>query len=148
MCISHPLPHHPGEAFATKHLPPPNHDVKEFQVFHWKLRDWKELERKLTSPEFDCGGYKWCILPGYRRVCHSHRLTMYPGRYISSPVGDLAFHQMTVFLSISIAPAPRLWKRVGTLAPNLRWPSQTFTIPQSIPSVVRNSQFQTSSLNL
>ena len=51
------------KGFATKHLPDLGHDVTEFQAFHWKLKNWKNLDKKLTSPEFDCGGYKWCVLP-------------------------------------------------------------------------------------
>jgi ubiquitin carboxyl-terminal hydrolase 7 len=47
------------EAFAAKHMPDPGHDVKEFRVFSWKLTGWKKLEKKLTSPEFDCGGHHW-----------------------------------------------------------------------------------------
>ena len=47
------------EGFATKHLPDLGHDVKEFRVFSWKLTGWKKLEKKLTSPEFDCGGHHW-----------------------------------------------------------------------------------------
>jgi ubiquitin carboxyl-terminal hydrolase 7 len=47
------------EAFARKHLPDLGHDVKEFQVYNWPLHNWKKLEKKLTSPEFDCGGHKW-----------------------------------------------------------------------------------------
>ncbi|KAF9792792.1 cysteine proteinase [Thelephora terrestris] len=50
------------EAFAAKHMPDLGHDVKEFQVFHWKLQGWKKLDKKLTSPEFECGGHKWRIL--------------------------------------------------------------------------------------
>ncbi|KAF9649103.1 hypothetical protein BDM02DRAFT_3167185 [Thelephora ganbajun] len=50
------------EAFAAKHMPDLGYNVKELQVFHWKLQDWKKLEKKLTSPEFDCGGHKWRIL--------------------------------------------------------------------------------------
>ena len=42
-------------------MPDLGHDVKEFQVFHWKLQGWKKLEKKLTSPEFDCGGHKWYV---------------------------------------------------------------------------------------
>jgi hypothetical protein len=57
-----PFPHPPDEAFAAKHMPDLGHDVKEFQVFHWKLQGWKKLEKKLTSPEFDCGGHKWYVL--------------------------------------------------------------------------------------
>jgi ubiquitin carboxyl-terminal hydrolase 7 len=47
------------EAFAAKHMPDLGHDVKEFRVFSWKLTGWKKLEKKLTSPEFDCGGHHW-----------------------------------------------------------------------------------------
>jgi len=47
------------EAFAAKHMPDLGHDVKEFRVFTWKLTGWKKLEKKLTSPEFDCGGHHW-----------------------------------------------------------------------------------------
>jgi len=43
-------------------MPDLGHDVQEFQVFHWKLKGWKELGKKLTSPEFDCGGHKWYVL--------------------------------------------------------------------------------------
>ncbi|KII89207.1 hypothetical protein PLICRDRAFT_599629 [Plicaturopsis crispa FD-325 SS-3] len=50
------------EAFAAKHLPEQGYDVKDFQVFTWKLHDWKKLEKKLTSPEFQCGGHTWRIL--------------------------------------------------------------------------------------
>jgi len=47
------------EAFAAKHMPDLGHDVKDFQVFTWHLNNWKKLDKKLTSPEFDCGGHKW-----------------------------------------------------------------------------------------
>ncbi|TFK76518.1 cysteine proteinase [Pluteus cervinus] len=50
------------DAFAAKHLPDLGHDVREFTVFTWRLSNWKKLEKKLTGPEFDCGGHKWRIL--------------------------------------------------------------------------------------
>lgn len=50
------------EAFAAKHMPDLGHDVKDFQVFTWRLTNWKKLDKKLTSPEFECGGHKWRIL--------------------------------------------------------------------------------------
>lgn len=50
------------EAFAAKHMPDLGHDVKEFKVFTWPLKGWKKLEKKLTGPEFECGGHKWRIL--------------------------------------------------------------------------------------
>jgi ubiquitin carboxyl-terminal hydrolase 7 len=49
------------EAFAAKHMPDLGHDVKDFQVFTWKLTGWKKLEKKLTSPEFECGGHRWFV---------------------------------------------------------------------------------------
>ncbi|EPQ58737.1 hypothetical protein GLOTRDRAFT_27252, partial [Gloeophyllum trabeum ATCC 11539] len=50
------------DAFAAKHMPDLGHEVKEFKVYHWKLSNWKKLEKKLTSPEFECGGHRWRIL--------------------------------------------------------------------------------------
>ena len=47
------------EAFAAKHMPDLGHEVKEFMVFHWPLNNWKKLEKKITSPEFECGGHRW-----------------------------------------------------------------------------------------
>jgi len=49
------------EAFAAKHMPDLGHDVKDFKVFSWKLTNWKKLEKKLTSQEFECGGHRWSI---------------------------------------------------------------------------------------
>lgn len=66
--IAHLLPRTPEEGFATKHLPDLGHDVKEFQVFHWKLQGWKKLDKKLTSSEFDCGGHKWYVPPSYHAL--------------------------------------------------------------------------------
>ncbi|KAJ2913743.1 hypothetical protein MD484_g6676, partial [Candolleomyces efflorescens] len=42
-----------SEAFAAKHLPDLGHDVKDFKVFTWRLSNWKKLEKKLTSPDFE-----------------------------------------------------------------------------------------------
>ncbi|PFH50648.1 hypothetical protein AMATHDRAFT_75447 [Amanita thiersii Skay4041] len=50
------------DAFMAKHLPDLGHDLKDFKVFTWRLTNWKKLEKKITSPEFECGGHKWRIL--------------------------------------------------------------------------------------
>jgi ubiquitin carboxyl-terminal hydrolase 7 len=47
------------EAFAAKNMPELGHDVKDFKVFTWRLNNWKKLDKKLTSPDFECGGHKW-----------------------------------------------------------------------------------------
>ncbi|KAJ7582794.1 hypothetical protein C8J56DRAFT_955745 [Mycena floridula] len=53
---------HNHEAFAAKHMPDMGHEVKDFQVFSWRLTGWKKLDKKMTSPDFECGGHKWRIL--------------------------------------------------------------------------------------
>lgn len=42
-------------------MPDLGHEVKDFTVFSWKLNNWKKLEKKLTSPDFECGGHKWYV---------------------------------------------------------------------------------------
>ena len=88
-------------------MPDLGHDVKEFQVFHWKLQGWKKLEKKLTSPEFDCGGHKWHVLPGHRRVSYLRNLNIYSGGYFSSRSAIPTLLRMILSPSISITPTPR-----------------------------------------
>lgn len=62
MEVDEPVSVRDHEAFAAKHLPDLGHDVKDFQVFTWRLDRWRNLDKKLTSPDFECGGHKWRIL--------------------------------------------------------------------------------------
>ncbi|GAA6033904.1 hypothetical protein NBRC10512_001767 [Rhodotorula toruloides] len=50
------------DAFAAKHLTDMGEPVEDFQVFSWKLSDYRRLDKRVTSPEFACGGHKWNIL--------------------------------------------------------------------------------------
>lgn len=49
------------EAFVAARLPDLETDIKDFQVFRWNLKHWSTLSQKITSPEFECGGHKWCV---------------------------------------------------------------------------------------
>ena len=69
-----PPPHPPDDAFAAKHIPHLGHAVKESKVFHWRAEGWKKLDKKLTSPEFSCGGHKWCVSSDYQRPSHLRNL--------------------------------------------------------------------------
>ncbi len=60
------------EAFAAKHLPDMGYDVKDFKVFTWKLGSWKKLDKKLTSPDFECGGHKWCVILPFLLLIFRH----------------------------------------------------------------------------
>ncbi|CCA77798.1 probable ubiquitin-specific processing protease 21 [Serendipita indica DSM 11827] len=50
------------ETFMQRHLPDLGQEVEDTQVFSWPLSNWKKLDRKITSPEFPCGGHKWRVL--------------------------------------------------------------------------------------
>jgi ubiquitin carboxyl-terminal hydrolase 7 len=49
------------EAFMQRHLPDLGQEVEDTQVFTWPLTNWRKLERKMTSPDFVCGGHKWQV---------------------------------------------------------------------------------------
>ncbi|TDL21653.1 hypothetical protein BD410DRAFT_828901 [Rickenella mellea] len=50
------------EAFMAKHMLNLGHDVKDMQVYTWRLSNWRKLDAIITSPEFECGGHRWRIL--------------------------------------------------------------------------------------
>lgn len=56
VCLSHFCK---DENFAAKNMPDLGHEVKDFKVFTWRLHGWRKLEKKITSPEFECGGHRW-----------------------------------------------------------------------------------------
>ena len=124
------------------------YDVKDFQVFYWRLRGWKKLGNEPASSEFGCGGHKWCVLSDYRHLSHLRNLKIRPGEYSSSRSAMPFRMRMTPPPSTSIVPAPMVWERIGTLASNSRQSSQILAIPPFIPSGVCNSQFGMLSLNL
>lgn len=53
------LPTFQGEAFMARHLPDLGQEVEETQVYTWSITNWRKQDKKVTSPEFDCGGHKW-----------------------------------------------------------------------------------------
>jgi ubiquitin carboxyl-terminal hydrolase 7 len=40
-------------------MPDLGHDVHDFKVSTWRINNWSKLDKKLTSPEFECGGHRW-----------------------------------------------------------------------------------------
>lgn len=47
------------EAFAAKHLSDMGEETEDFTVFTWPLKDYRSMDKKALSPEFECGGHKW-----------------------------------------------------------------------------------------
>ena len=60
-----------------RHLPDLGQEVEDTQVFTWPLTNWRKLERKMTSPEFACGGHKWQV--SRLQYWRLHRLTHHTG---------------------------------------------------------------------
>jgi hypothetical protein len=46
-------------AFAAKHLADLGQEEADFAVQHWDIHDWSTLDKRLTGPEFECGGHRW-----------------------------------------------------------------------------------------
>ena len=49
-------------SFAAKHLADLGQEEESFAVCHWEVAGWGGLDKRLTGPEFECGGHRWRIL--------------------------------------------------------------------------------------
>jgi len=49
--------------WLTEKVIPPVSDLetRECQTFQWDITDWKALDKRVTGPEFEIGGYKWQV---------------------------------------------------------------------------------------
>ncbi|RIB08237.1 hypothetical protein C2G38_2111611 [Gigaspora rosea] len=50
------------ENFANSKMPHLDCEVEDFQYYTWNVTGWRNLEGRITSPEFVAGGWKWHIL--------------------------------------------------------------------------------------
>ncbi|CAG8478545.1 24164_t:CDS:10 [Cetraspora pellucida] len=50
------------QAIANTIMPNIDYEIEDFQYYTWRITGWKELEKRITSPEFDAGNWKWRIL--------------------------------------------------------------------------------------
>ncbi|CAG8737552.1 19364_t:CDS:10, partial [Gigaspora margarita] len=50
------------DAFASKIMPDPGYEIEDFQHHTWHISNWRGLEKRITGPEFETGGWKWRIL--------------------------------------------------------------------------------------
>lgn len=126
--------HGTDEAFAAKHMPDLGHEIQDFQVFSWPLQKWRTLDKKLTSPDFEAGGHKWCVIGmchGVRRSGHTDGLSIprCEGAYYCSRRGTRTHHQTRPYQYIWTMPIPRLLRRAGTAAPNSPSSCTTHMIP-------------------
>ncbi|CAG8689834.1 22534_t:CDS:10, partial [Gigaspora margarita] len=50
------------QTIANKVMPAPGYEIEDFQYYTWRITGWSGLEKRITSPEFEAGGWKWRIL--------------------------------------------------------------------------------------
>ncbi|CAG8492745.1 6398_t:CDS:2 [Racocetra fulgida] len=47
------------DAMANKIMPDPGYEIEDFQHHTWHINNWRSLEKRITGPEFEAGGWKW-----------------------------------------------------------------------------------------
>lgn len=47
----------------ARHLPDLGQEVEETQVYTWPINNWRKQDKKVTGPEFECGGHRWSVHP-------------------------------------------------------------------------------------
>jgi len=50
------------EAYAAKAMPDLGLEIEDFQAQTWRIENWSKQGKRLTGPEFSCGGHKWYVL--------------------------------------------------------------------------------------
>ncbi|GBB89579.1 hypothetical protein RclHR1_01630017 [Rhizophagus clarus] len=50
------------EDIANKIMPELGQEIEDFSYNTWHITDWQNLDKRITGPEFDVGGWKWRIL--------------------------------------------------------------------------------------
>jgi len=50
------------DAFAARHMTDLGPEIDSYTCFTWRIKDYQSSDKKITSPEFECGGHKWNIL--------------------------------------------------------------------------------------
>jgi hypothetical protein len=60
--------------WMTKKLIPifPDLEERACEIFQWDVKDWRALDKRVTGPEFEIGGYKWQV-----EECSSFGSTFY-----------------------------------------------------------------------
>jgi hypothetical protein len=103
------------EAFIQRNLPDLGQEVEDTQVFTWQLTNWKKLERKLTGPDFPCGGHKWQV------DIHSP----WPRGYLMNNAGEFYYfplampvHHPMILYRFTWTMLTQKHLRIGTRVPN------------------------------
>ena len=117
------------------------HEVEDVQVFTWKLKNMKSLNRELTSTEFECGELKWYVSPLLDTTCQGsltlhRRILFFPFGNRSTPPYDT----VSIYLDSNPNNVPDDWHKCAQFAivlsnpndPTIYIEARTF-LPSQIP---------------
>ncbi|KAF0549637.1 putative ubiquitin-specific processing protease 21 [Gigaspora margarita] len=51
-----------SQTIANDLMPNLGYEIEDFQYHTWRITSWGNLEKRITGPEFEAGGWKWHIL--------------------------------------------------------------------------------------
>ena len=103
--------------------------MQDFCVYTWNLSNWRKLEKKITSPEFECGGHRWYVslflsfCPVFSHVHKAQQFTLsisFLGEYYFSPLAIRMRHLMTLSRSTLTMRTQSELQTAGMLALNSR----------------------------
>jgi ubiquitin carboxyl-terminal hydrolase 7 len=47
---------------VNKLMPDLGQEIEDFNYNTWHVANWSNLEKRITGPEFQVGGWKWCVI--------------------------------------------------------------------------------------
>lgn len=71
----------------ARHLPDLGQEVEETQVYTWPIASWRKQDKKVTSPEFECGGHRWSVFPQLLQATENWLIRIQA--YIDVPIRQL-----------------------------------------------------------
>jgi hypothetical protein len=47
---------------ANELMPELGCEIEDFKYNTWHVKDWPNLKKRITGPEFEAGNWKWCVI--------------------------------------------------------------------------------------
>lgn len=48
-------------------MPELGYEIEEFNYNTWHIKNWQHLDKSITGPEFEVGGWKWCVVMIFKK---------------------------------------------------------------------------------
>lgn len=119
-------------------------EIEDFQAQTWRIENWSKQGKRLTGPEFSCGGHKWQV----DAAQHSTSSADVPGEYSSFLKATPTDNRTTWSRYTWTTPIPNQHQKDGTRVHNFVWPSQILGNPLSRLLLVGSSTSKSCRTNI